>query len=215
MKLVFFDLDGTLEDSRQDMALSVNRIRTTHKLPEMPIDQARGIVNRGMDALIEAALPEIIKDRTDISRLRLEYETDYMNHVVDHTVLYPGISDMLREISSHLSIVVYTNKPEAISRELLKRLDVLQHVNAIIGGDSFPESKPSPVPMQTIARQLNLSQQQAAMCGDTAADLQAARNYGATAIWCGWGYVADVPEPAPDLIAARPDQITAFIATLV
>ncbi|MBL8022354.1 MAG: HAD-IA family hydrolase [Leptospirales bacterium] len=213
MKLAFFDLDGTLEDSRQDMALSVNRIRSKHKLPELAIEEARGLVNRGMNPLVEAAFPEIIKSTEDVAQLRKEYEADYLKHVVDHTILYPGIADMLRELSKKLSIVIYTNKPEAISRELLKRLDVLQYVQAIIGGDSFPESKPSPGPMRIIAERLNLKEARAVMCGDTAADIQAARNYGADAVWCAWGYVAHPPEPAPDLVATRPDQIVAFVAS--
>lgn len=195
------------------MALAVNRIRSKHKLPELSLEKARGLVNRGMNPLVEAAFPEIIMGADDVAQLRKEYEADYLEHVVDHTVLYPGIADMLRELSSKLSIVIYTNKPEAISRELLKRLDVLQYVQAIIGGDSFLESKPSPGPMRIIAERLKLEEETAVMCGDTAADMQAARNYGADAIWCAWGYIANPPEPAADLVATRPDQIVAFIAS--
>jgi phosphoglycolate phosphatase len=62
MNLVFFDLDGTLEDSRQDMALSVNRVREELKLPALDLEQARGLVNRGMDALTNAAFPELIRE---------------------------------------------------------------------------------------------------------------------------------------------------------
>lgn len=213
MKLAFFDLDGTLEDSRQDMALSVNRVRAANGLRELPLEEARSLVNRGMNPLIEAALPELIKGPNDVSRLRKEYEADYLTHVNDHTTLYPGIAEMLREIAARLAIVVYTNKPEAISRELLRRLDVMQHIRAIIGGDSFPESKPSALPMQTVARRLNLENDSAFMCGDTAADMQAARNYGAKAIWCSWGYLTTAPEPAADSVANAPQDIISFLNT--
>lgn len=70
MTLVFFDLDGTLEDSRQDMALSINRVRADLKLAPFDLETARGLVNRGMDALTNAAFPELISGPADTVRLR-------------------------------------------------------------------------------------------------------------------------------------------------
>ncbi|HMY47771.1 MAG TPA: HAD hydrolase-like protein, partial [Leptospiraceae bacterium] len=127
--IAFFDLDGTLEDSRQDMALSINRVRETKSLPALSLEVARSLVNRGMDALTEAAFPEIIENQTDLKKVRALYEEDYLSHVVDHTRLYDGIASMLQGVASIGKLVVYTNKPERISRELLKRLQVLEYVS--------------------------------------------------------------------------------------
>ncbi|HNL00811.1 MAG TPA: HAD-IA family hydrolase, partial [Leptospiraceae bacterium] len=208
--IAFFDLDGTLEDSRQDMALSINRVRETKSLPALSLEVARSLVNRGMDALTEAAFPEIIENQTDLKKVRALYEEDYLSHVVDHTRLYDGISSMLQGVASIGRLVVYTNKPERISRELLKRLQVLETVSGIIGGDSFPESKPSPIPMQTMADRLGETGARW-MTGDTAADMQAARNSGARSIWASWGYISSVPEPSPDFTAKNPSDVLEFI----
>lgn len=214
MNLVFFDLDGTLEDSRQDMALSVNRVRSALGLAPFDLEFARSIVNRGMDALTEAAFPELIKSPADTARLRAAYETDYMAHVTDHTVLYPGIQDMLLHLSGKNALALYTNKPEAISRELLRRLGVLDAFGFIIGGDSFKESKPHPGPMdiaeKAIARTKGAVRKRI-MCGDTAADMQAASNFAAAAIWCEWGYLSARPDPPGDFTASHPAEIIKII----
>lgn len=215
MNLVFFDLDGTLEDSRKDMALSVNRVRTQISLPALDLETARSLVNRGMDALTNAAFPEIIQSPADTARLRAAYEKDYLAHVADHTSLYPEIAELLAGLEKHSCLIVYTNKPEYISRELLKRLDVLKHFSAIIGPDTFSESKPSALPMRLQAEQLAREKsavfERTFMCGDTQADMQAAVNFGARGIWCAWGYVSVRPEPPGDFAAARPLDILKFI----
>ena len=208
--IAFFDLDGTLEDSRQDMALSINRVRETKSLPALSLEVARSLVNRGMDALTEAAFPEIIENQTDLKKVRALYEEDYLSHVVDHTRLYDGISSMLQGVASIGRLVVYTNKPERISRELLKRLQVLETVSGIIGGDSFPESKPSPIPMQTMADRLGETGARW-MTGDTAADMQAARNFGARSIWDSWGNISYAPKPFPAFVAKVHSEVRELI----
>lgn len=213
--IVFFDLDGTLEDSRQDMALSVNRVRGACGLQQMELDAARGIVNRGMDALTNAAFGELIQGPADTARLRAAYEEDYLQHVTDHTKLYPEIAELLQKLAGEACLILYTNKPERISRELLRRLGVLEYFHSIIGGDSFPESKPSAVPMAIAAEKASTERRQGFqrffMCGDTAADMQAAINFKASGIWCAWGYLDSRPEPAGDFVASRPPQILEIV----
>lgn len=209
--LIFFDLDGTLEDSRQDMALSVNRVRARLGLAELDLTTARGLVNRGMDALTNAAFPELISSPADTARLRAVYEEDYLLHVTDHTVLYPEIAELLDKLAADACLAVYTNKPERISRELLQRLGVLRHFHSIIGGDSFAESKPSAGPMAITAEKASTDRSQRFqrffMCGDTAADMQAAVNFNALGIWCAWGYLDTRPEPQGNFEARHPLEI--------
>ncbi len=208
--IAFFDLDGTLEDSRQDMALSINRVRSAKSLAELPLEEARSLVNRGMDPLVQAAFPEIIQNEVDLKRIRAQYEEDYLAHVTDHTALYPGIAEAVRALCEKGKLIVYTNKPERISRELLRRLGILECFAAIIGGDSFPESKPSPIPMRVTAERVGASGR-AWMTGDTAADMNAALNFGAEAVWAAWGYIAEQPEPRSRFKATSPADLTTII----
>jgi len=219
MNLVFFDLDGTLEDSRLDMSLSVNRVRASFNLPAHDIDWLKTKVNGGMDFLYRACFAELYNEcsveekSTDI--IRKVYESDYFDHVADNTKAYDGITESLRRIRN-CSFVLYTNKPERISRELLRRLDLISLFSGIIGGDSFPVSKPSPEPMKKIAADLQFSpgSHRCGYIGDTEADMKAARAFGASSIWCSWGYQKEIPETTPDFIAGGPEELPEIIESL-
>ena len=224
MNLVFCDLDGTLEDSRVDMARAVQGVRMQMNLDPGEVSTWTGQVNRGMEALYRNCFPELFArsgppgsegDLETLERIQAAYESEYLDHVAEHTRLYPGIKEALEQLCEIATLALYTNKPQRHSRKLLLELEVSWCFSYIIGCDTFPVMKPAREPMAEIARHaaFDPASDRAYMIGDTAGDMQAARAFDATAIWCAWGYNADPPaDPAPDFRADTPADLPILIA---
>lgn len=216
--IFFTDLDGTLEDSRTDMIGAIQRLRSEYGLNLRAHKEQRELVNKGMDFLYRNAFPEIFAgtnkgSEQDILRLQevqSDYTREYSAHIADHTVLYAGIYALLHKLKDNVYLICYTNKPESLSQLLLEKLGVLECFDCIIGGDSYPEAKPSPEPMKRLARKLGFDagRGRAYYMGDTTGDMRAAHNFGAQALWCTWGYQAQIPvDPRPDLQINMPGEI--------
>ncbi|MBE7437652.1 MAG: HAD-IA family hydrolase [Spirochaetales bacterium] len=199
MLFLFSDLDGTLEDSRADMADSVLLARQEFDLQPGVREEWIPFVNRGMDQLYESCFSEILAKDSSLAtreKIRLTYESIYHTYIAEETVLYPGIETMLSTLENHAVMALYTNKPQELSRRLLHELKISRYFQYIIGGDTFPESKPSPGPMQTITAEAGFDPQKD-ICfylGDTASDKLAADAFGAHFIWAAWGYEKTAPE---------------------
>ena len=208
------DLDGTLEDSRADMTNCVHRARRKLLLPERASDKVSPFVNRGMPELYRNCFDDFIQSSEDYERVRETYERIYFEYIADETRLYDGIKETLTSLKKRGVIFsLITNKPEHLSRELLRKLDVLEIYDAIMGGDSCPETKPSALPLQYAATKFNLDSalDQSFMLGDTPADVQAGKAFGAKTIWCAWGYLKS-PDPAvPDFRIQHPRELEEII----
>lgn len=220
--LVFFDLDGTLEDSRRDMSDSINRVRAEFGLPPLPTAHAVTFVNKGMDYLYLNAFPELTTPAGQgpqlvqtIERIRAAYVEDYGRHIADHTRAYEGIPEAVKALSVEGILSVYTNKPEALSRLLLQKLGLMENLKGVIGCDTYPETKPSPEPLRRMRDQLNFpAGGKIVMVGDTAGDMKAARSAGIHAVFAAWGYDSALPDPAPDAVAHNPSDLPQIIAEL-
>lgn len=217
MIVCFFDLDGTLEDSRQDMAEAVNRTRSAFGLAPMSFEDARTNVNRGMTELYRTCFADWIanaiaggkSDAEALESVRVAYERDYLEHVADHTRLYDGVAEMLGTLSRQAKCIVITNKPERISRALLKQLGVGDQIADVMGGDSCAETKPSALPLRLAAERVGFKPgvDQAFMIGDSVADVLCGQAFGAKTLWAAWGYLAQAPEPAPHRIVRHPNEV--------
>ncbi|MEY4576048.1 MAG: hypothetical protein RL701_751 [Pseudomonadota bacterium] len=216
--LIGIDLDGTIEDSRDDMVAAVQRVRTQLGLSVRAAEGVRPHVNGGMDALYRACFddyePAAVDSGARWRTIREAYEADYLAHVAVATRLYPGMRVALEQLSQLGTLACITNKPERISRQLLSELGVGELFATVVGGDSCAQAKPHVVMLETAAArcQFERGQGRAFMIGDTLGDIQLARAYGATAVWCAWGYVAHAPnDPAPDHQADQPGAVPALI----
>jgi phosphoglycolate phosphatase len=212
--LIGLDLDGTLEDSRRDMVAVARRVRTQLKLPARTDNILLPWVNKGMDQLYRACFDDFIG--TDVSRLaevRSRYETEYFDHVAEETRLYPGIAQAVEQLSTMGALACVTNKPERISWRLLEVLGVSKFFTTVIGGDTCPKGKPDPTMLEAAARRCGFVKRPArtVMIGDTPADLVMGRAFGASTIWCAWGYADQPGDERPDWIAQTPDQLPELI----
>ena len=207
IRLLIFDLDGTLIDSRLDLVYSVNA--TLEHLGRAPLahEVIESYVGNGVAALVHRALgPGAFEEQVKHAQ---EFFLDYYRaHMLDNTVLYPGVREALEALGGR-SMAVLTNKPVRFSEEILKGLDAARYFRFVYGGNSFSCKKPDPVGVQTLLRDLGTSVNEAMMIGDSAVDVRTARNAG---IWsCGVSYGlglesmrADPPDLMLDTLADLP-----------
>ncbi len=185
-----FDLDGTLVDSVADLAGSVNLLRGELALPPLPVSTVRGYVGDGATMLVRRALGDALFGDAQLQR----FLALYGEHLLDRTAPYPGIVEFLERHQARPMAVV-TNKPLALTLELLDGLQLRRFFPVILGGDSFPEKKPHPKPVLEALRMLGADPAGAVMIGDHHTDLRAGRAAGIATCFCSWGVGHDGGDP--------------------
>jgi phosphoglycolate phosphatase len=217
MNFFFFDLDGTLEDSRKDMVSAAQHVRSQLGLPSRDFDALVPHVNRGMrelylscfdDFMATASSPEERED--SVIRVQKLYEERYGECIAVETQLYDGIRSALEDAKSLGRLAVITNKPEHLSVRLLESLKILPLIDLVVGGDTCAEAKPSPLPLRYALEKLGgtLLDDKVFMIGDSQGDSRAGSLCGAQTVWCAWGYQSVAPtDPAPLHIASTPEDL--------
>jgi phosphoglycolate phosphatase len=190
--LIVFDLDGTLVDSRLDLAGSANRLLEQFGAGPLPVDQIVGMVGEGARMLVGRVLAAAGVD-TDLDVALARFLTIYDEHLVDHTRLYPGVIDALRALEGRAALAVLTNKPGHHSTRLLEALDVRRCFFEVIGGDARWPRKPDPASLQHLIAVSGVPPASAIMVGDSMVDVETARR--AEARVCiaryGFGHIPD------------------------
>jgi phosphoglycolate phosphatase len=204
---VIFDLDGTLIDSRRDLARSANELIRAHgarPLPEADIirmvgDGARRLVERAFDA---AALGPVSHDHVE------QFVAIYQDHLVDSTLPYEGVVDVLRTLAARGPVALITNKPAAPTRRLLDHFGVRDcFVSVTAGEDPYPR-KPAPDSTLAAMRAARASALETVFVGDSHVDARTARAAGVHFCFARYGFGADqMPEglvTPDDWIVDRP-----------
>lgn len=187
MPAVFFDLDGTLIDSRADLALAVNLTRHDYGLPLLPEAQVASYVGEGLRLLVARALPEQPESLDDaVARTRVHYAA----HLLDQTTLYPGVKEGLQQLGAQgWQRAVVTNKPREFVQPILAGLGVAKLFEALVGGGDAPNLKPDPALILLAATRLGLSDLgDSWMAGDHFTDLEAGRRAGVRRCFCRYGF---------------------------
>jgi len=216
MPLVAFDLDGTLEDSRDDMVAAVLSVRAQLSLPTLPGAGFRPHVNRGMAHLYQTCFSEMWNSTVDEAvhrSIQSAYVREYGENIAVRTKLYDGIGTVLSQLQPLAKLAVVTNKPEALSVRLLTALDVLDKFSAVIGGDSASRAKPAADPLREAVRRAE-GTGPVIMIGDSPGDIACAAAFGCPVIWCAWGYGKEYGPAAPSYIAESPTDIPAILENI-
>ena len=212
--LLVFDLDGTLIDSTQDLAQSVNATRTDSGLPALPTATVASYVGDGAEMLIRRALGPDAPDE-EVGRGLAFFLRYYREHMLDHTVLYEGVREALAAWrAAGLAMAVLTNKPERFSRDLVAGLGLGEWFARVYGGNSFQTKKPDPHGLRLIMRELGFGPARTLMIGDSSVDVLTARNAGTDCVGVSYGLrPQDFKQHPPDFLVDDMRELTAVMAT--
>lgn len=219
IKLVIFDLDGTLIDSRLDLVHSVNAALRHIDRPELPEAVIASYVGDGAPVLIQRALGGESVDES-LVRKGLEYFLSYYReHKLDHTTVYTGIREALATIQNSNNghprrMAVLTNKPVNPSRAIVEALGLAPYFSQVYGGNSFPTKKPDPEGALKLLAEAGVDPEQAAIVGDSHVDIRTGRNAGLWTLAVTYGFAPHTLEvEQPDVTVDQPSELAEVFRT--
>lgn len=203
--LLIFDLDGTLIESKWDIAASVNLTLAELGLPQRPLEEIFGFVGDGVKKLLRQAVGDDNPDRFD-EALRV-FRGHYLAHCLDRTRFYPGIERALQHFA-HTSKAVATNKSIEFTNVILKGLGA-QHFQFVVGGDNGFGLKPEPGMLLHIMDRLQAPPDRTVLVGDSTNDINGGHNAGirVCAVGYGMGNRERMTACRPDWFIERPEQL--------
>jgi len=192
---IIFDLDGTLVDSVPDLSRALNEAladlakTTGAESLQVAAEQVRLWVGNGSVKLIQRAIQHLEIEPDKLETLHQYFLKHYQNYLCDSSYLYPGVAALLEKCQQlALPMALVTNKPIAFVPELLEKLGIAHHFKILLGGDSLPEKKPSPMPLLHAANYLNLHPSYCLMVGDSSADRASAQQADMPCVLLQQGY---------------------------
>jgi phosphoglycolate phosphatase len=211
IKLLIFDLDGTLIDSRQDLVNSVNAALRALERAELPSDEIAAMVGDGAPALVRRALGDSA-DGALVQRGLELFLSYYREHKLDHTRLYSGIPEALDRLENangaRRVMSVLTNKPVNPSRAIVDALGIAARFVSVYGGNSFETKKPDPLGLNTILAETGVRPEEAVMIGDSAIDILTGRNAGTWTCGVTYGFAPHTLVETPgDVMADSPQEL--------
>jgi phosphoglycolate phosphatase len=183
---IIFDLDGTLIDSRADLALAVNLTREELGLARIPQAQVVAYVGEGVRNLLTRAIPECPERLEQALAIN---QRNYRAHLLDQTRLYPGVAATLERFRQrNTPLMVVTNKPRAFTDLILEGLGISGFMAAVVGGGDCPGLKPDPAPVLMALERSGCLAAGSWIAGDHFTDLEAGRRAGLQRCFCRYGF---------------------------
>ena len=206
-KLILYDLDGTLADTRRDIINGVRHALQTLNGPQLTDDEIKDCVGTGLHALIKQVF------RTDDEKLADQgsklYREHYKKHMLDHTLLYPGAREFLEYFKDRKQAVI-TNKPDPFSSQILEALGAAHYFLAILAGDNGLPFKPDPAAIRHLMEKVHATAGETIFVGDSPIDIQAARNAWVEVVTLSHGFASEAT-----LREAKPDYLVQNFAELL
>lgn len=216
IKAILFDLDGTLLDTLDDLAESVNQVLSESGAPIHPVESYKRFVGDGIVTLAQRALGKTRCDDRTVGAFVARLKTVYAARETLKTRPYPGVPEMLIELEQRgVRMAILSNKPDKATRSITKSL-LGNHPFDIVRGqlDGVPR-KPDPFAALSIARELGIPAGSFAYAGDSGSDMQTARSAGMFAIGVLWGFrnEQELNAGGADAVVTRPRDILAYVDT--
>jgi len=201
IKLIIYDLDGTLIDSRRDIADAVNWTLREMGLRELALEQVSSFVGNGVKNLMRQALKEVVRGEAPLERSIKLFRARYGEHLLDHTRLYPSVRKVL-EFFKDRKQAVMTNKPEDFSLRILRGLAIDSYFFRVVGGDQGFSKKPAPEALLDILDTASVGPEEALLVGDSAIDIETAQSarVKTVAVTYGFGSPGELERFEPDAI---------------
>jgi phosphoglycolate phosphatase len=215
LDLLIFDLDGTLIDSRLDLAQAVNATRRHMGMEPLSNERVYSYVGNGAPVLIRRALGD---EATEAQvQEGLEYFLEYYGaHDLDFTTLYPGVKAALdRFRDAGMRLAVLTNKPVRMTRHIVEGLGVGGHFFQVYGGNSFEFKKPHPIGIETLMAEAGVGRERTLMVGDSSVDVNTARNARVQCCGVTYGFQPEtLADPAPEMLVDRMEELADLLLRL-
>lgn len=207
IKLLIFDLDGTLIDSRADLVNSVNGMLHHLGRKPLPAEVVGTYIGDGAPMLVRRALGDPVDDRYFQNALQffLDY---YREHKLDSTRVYAGIPEALHAMRDGRRMAVLTNKPVNPSRAIVEALGLGKFFSQVYGGNSFPTKKPDPMGALQLMREFEAKPEETLMIGDSSNDVLTGRNSGMWTCGCTYGFSPHtLLQAPPDVLVNHPSEL--------
>ncbi len=208
---LIFDLDGTLVDTRADLAAATNHVLKTFALPLLSVAQVSDYVGHGVRVLVERALgPTHIHVVSRGLELFMEH---YQAHLLDHTRAYAGIESLLATAQARgMVLSVLTNKPEAPSRAILSGLGLAAFFTAVVGEDTLAAKKPDPQGVAYLQRLTGIELAETLLIGDSLVDGETGRAAGVATCGVTWGFGAKELAALPlQFLVDTPEELRSLV----
>ena len=207
---IFFDVDGTLVDARNDIVDAVNHVLRRLGFPEKPFEEIVSYIGTGVKDLIAKSLDS--SDKEIIEKATAIYGEYYLRHPADRARLYPHTREMLEYFGTKRKFIL-TNRYAIFADSVLKALGIREYFEDIIGGDDESCLKPSACALDPHILKLGLNKDRALIVGDMAIDIETGKNSGVRTCWVrhGLGTAAEVEPLKPDFIISDLIELTKLI----
>jgi phosphoglycolate phosphatase len=212
IRLVIFDLDGTLIDSELDLAHAVNAMLRRYGRKELPLPTIATYIGDGAPMLVRRALGDPV-DQGFLGEALEYFLIYYREHKLDNTYLYDGIPAALAQLGSSENshprkLAVLTNKPVRPARDILVGLGLADSFVQIYGGNSFDTKKPDPLGANTLMQETDSEPEETVMVGDSEVDILTARNAGIWSIGVSYGFAPEgLKRTPPDVLVDSPQEL--------
>lgn len=214
MKLVIFDLDGTLLDTKEDLIESINytlkKFGYQQEEPSVYLD----LVGKGIKAVIEHALPEPVRTKEEIARLKSQFECYYSAHMMRLTKPYPGVIELLTELR-HRGVVlaVVSNKAQEEARELIRHYFKSGTFDVVLGQREGEPMKPNPAIVNEILGTTGMDEKDALYVGDSTVDIETAHKAGIISVAVTWGFFTrqELKKYGADYVVDNPADVLKLI----
>lgn len=213
---VFFDLDGTLVDTADDLAAPVNHMREARGLKPLPLEEYRPFASAGSRGLLHIGLGATTDD-PDYPALRAEFLNRYEQEIAVHSRLFDGMPELLAWLEANgIRWGVISNKLEYLVRRLVQQLGLGHRVALAYGGDTAPRAKPWPDPLKMALQETGLTARQCVYIGDDLRDIQAAHAVDMPAVAAAYGYgnPNEIPQWKADHVVTSPQEFLAMLKRL-
>lgn len=209
-KGVIFDLDGTLLDTVEDIADSVNLVLRSYNMPQPDLAFYRRQVGAGLVQLLEDVLGDQAQDNGFLETFKQQVRKQYQQRWNNKTRPYEGINELLARLQQQtVPRAVLSNKYEEATKVLVDNYFLNFRLNPVLGARSDRAMKPDPAPAGEIAQRLQLPPEAFIYLGDTATDMLTAKNAGMLAVGVAWGFrpVEELKEAGADNILQHPSEL--------